>query len=714
MKIPVLALIGALIRSPSAWANEEHQLEGMETSHHMRGVRNGYEVEPLDNIHINNERTQHRGTKGVVSRLAKSSKSTKSTSFPKCVNDNYVSTWLTVVNNNNSIPDTEVYGGKYFGSYNAPSVNSFGLVVFRARSVGGGNEGGGGGEAEISGRRRLAETGHGPSTGVFVRDMSEDGMAAGSNIIRQAGRRTTVPQPNNLDTLFVEFPSFPRISTTNNYIATRGNHGPVWEYEIVGRRLRQLQDEEVSTTRVGNTGIYVNLSPLTADINGDATTLFTACSKLGAVGFDSTYNVDFTQMYQVPGLTNTDGSELRGVVFDVFPGAPSTDDYGNVATKGNYPKGNVSQTGVFYRNAAHVEGSSIVKLNEGLGTLYVVANSETNIPAPKSKTSTKTCDGYTFGSTAPPSIANGKMVFLGLDNEDNPQCGGIYLANMDSKNYPKLTPLVDLETKVPGQDDALFSKLGDVLSFDGSAVSFWGSWGDEVKEVTLCCPTSGNKDLRDYCSHLGDYDPTTGLQTGDPNTITDQTIDDCPPLDDGFSRYQVKTVPVNQGFFVYDRNQIKTVVTIEADKYNDLLYWVYSGKPPAMGPSARSRPLRRNLDEDEDSEAAEPPRWRSGAFAALSSKDDVMFKQTNDGVTGIWHWDGKAATPIVKVGDHCSTVDNSTDAAMIIDSVSIERDSYRASQLAIAAACSVDAIDEEDEEDSDWGGIYLRKFCPPQ
>ncbi|KAL7521984.1 hypothetical protein ACHAWX_006680 [Stephanocyclus meneghinianus] len=549
MKVIGFFLFSVLIQIPSSWANEAHQLEGMETSYHVRGNRDTNEDNPLDKIHTNNEHAQHRGTKRVVTRLAKSSKSRKAAApFPECVKDNNVSTWLTVVNNDNSIPDTEQYGGKYFGSYNAPSVNSFGLVVFRARSVGGGHEGGGGGGGEgghSSGSGRLlAETGHGPSTGVFVRDMSEYGMASGSSFIRQTGRRTMVPQPNNLDTLFIEFPSFPRISKTNNYIATRGNHGPVWKYEIVGRRLRQLQVEEVNTTRVGNTGIYVNLNPLMADDKGDATTVFTACSKLGAVGFDSTNNVDFTKLYQVPGLKNSDGSEMRGVVFDVFPGSPTTDDHGNVATKGNYPKEDLSQTGVFYRNVAQVQGSSIANLTEGLGRLRVVANSETKIPAPKSKYRTKTCFRDTFGSTAPPSVADGKIVFLGLDNEENPQCGGVYWAKMDKKNFPRLIPLVDLETKVPGQEGALFSTLGEVLSFDGTAVSFWGSWSDDVKELKLCCPTSGNKDLRDYCSHLGEYDPDTGTQDGDPNTITNQTIDDCPPLDDGFSRYQVKNVPV--------------------------------------------------------------------------------------------------------------------------------------------------------------------------
>jgi len=77
----------------------------------------------------------------------------------------------TVVNNADSIPDSEGYGGKNFSSYNSASVNNKGLVVFRARSTGD----------------------HNPSTGIFVRD-----MLRGGSIVRQAGRRTFVPHPNNL------------------------------------------------------------------------------------------------------------------------------------------------------------------------------------------------------------------------------------------------------------------------------------------------------------------------------------------------------------------------------------------------------------------------------------------------------------------------------------------------------------------------------------
>ena len=44
--------------------------------------------------------------------------------------------WDIVVNNADSIPDVDTYDGKNFSSYNAPSVNKEGFVVFRARSTG--------------------------------------------------------------------------------------------------------------------------------------------------------------------------------------------------------------------------------------------------------------------------------------------------------------------------------------------------------------------------------------------------------------------------------------------------------------------------------------------------------------------------------------------------------------------------------------------------
>ena len=60
--------------------------------------------------------------------------------------------WQTVVNNGDTVPTTS----KNFNSYNQPSINDAGLVVFRGA---------------LAGRAR----GQGPATGIFTRDMVTPG-----------------------------------------------------------------------------------------------------------------------------------------------------------------------------------------------------------------------------------------------------------------------------------------------------------------------------------------------------------------------------------------------------------------------------------------------------------------------------------------------------------------------------------------------------------
>ena len=79
-------------------------------------------------------------------------------------------TWRTVVNNGTAIPG---YPGRFFNSYNPPSVNARGLVVFRARSTG---------------RQQ------GPVSGIFTRYVSGRRESAIEVI---ATRDSEVPQPNN-------------------------------------------------------------------------------------------------------------------------------------------------------------------------------------------------------------------------------------------------------------------------------------------------------------------------------------------------------------------------------------------------------------------------------------------------------------------------------------------------------------------------------------
>jgi hypothetical protein len=109
--------------------------------------------------------------------------------------------WRTVANNDNFIPSASCVPEapaptsppcRLFNSFNQPSVNIRGLVVFRARSKGGGNQGE-------------------PLHGVYTCD-----LAKGAPIVRTLDRDTLVPQPNNRSTTFQETPSFPRIDMNSS------------------------------------------------------------------------------------------------------------------------------------------------------------------------------------------------------------------------------------------------------------------------------------------------------------------------------------------------------------------------------------------------------------------------------------------------------------------------------------------------------------------
>ncbi len=200
--------------------------------------------------------------------------------------------WRVVVNNGDFLPGSE----KNFNSYNQPSVNAKGLVVFRARS-----------------------RGPQPLSGIFLRDMS----GRGGELVKVADRLTEVPQPNNTEypkdsgnlATFNEFPSIPRISISSDFVVTRGNSQPVWTYVA-----------EEGETRAGTSGLYMQV---------EGRTLVTAVSQLGAVpGFSH---------FSVPGAG-------PGVRFDQFPGAPSVTDEGIITFKGNYSESETPKTGVYYRN----------------------------------------------------------------------------------------------------------------------------------------------------------------------------------------------------------------------------------------------------------------------------------------------------------------------------------------------------------------------------
>lgn len=198
--------------------------------------------------------------------------------------------WQTVVNNLDLVPTT----AKKFNSYNQPSINDAGLVVFRARSSGQG--------------------GQGPATGIFTRDMATPGTI---NPVAMRGGK--VPAPNNVTNpgpaTFNEFPSFPRIDANSSTLAFRGQSTP--------SVVTILPDG--TETRSGTSGLY-------ATAGGGS--LITGIRNIIPNGYPQ---------FLVP-------NQATPTKFDQFPGAPSPD--GNIITfKGNWTdSAGAAQTGVYFRD----------------------------------------------------------------------------------------------------------------------------------------------------------------------------------------------------------------------------------------------------------------------------------------------------------------------------------------------------------------------------
>ena len=576
--------------------------------------------------------------------------------------------WQTVVNNATAIPGAD----KNFSSYNQPSVNGSGLVVFRARSTG--SEGG-------------ESSGTGPVRGIFTRDM-RDRLAPGdvTLLFRNRGGKgvesdvyNTVPQPNNLDAPFNEFPSIPRIDIGSATIATRGQSRPVWEFAIGYDDATDPPTE--LTTRVGTSGVY-------ATPGGVPTT---GASLLGAVAdWQPPYTLAFPQ-YQVPGA-------LAGIRFDQFPGAPGLAGPKTIVFKGNWTDENkVGRTGVYFRDVSSSENLT-----------YRIADSyATLIPG------TTTL----FGSTAPPSgalLRDGTpyMVFVGFDIEEAPTMGGVYLAKLAPGSTvttlakpapgPTLTTLAKVGDTVLDFDGKTklgkFKVFGEGLSFDGRFVAFWGAWGSETRTITLTCPVDGNAAVIKYC------------------------VDNSP----GETGVYTKEVPLHQGLFVADIANIqkpKVVMlarTGGASGIEDFLFWNYSGRPPETGSS-----------EEGGEDTLEPPRWRSNAFAAVNrpqaNKVRLAFKALKtDGSSGIYLVMGPSTKEILPrtVMDTrtlATTVDPAAvaigednvpvDVPLYVTTVGIERDAFRSSGTEDGGSFLVLNASMADESATyAWGGIYLTRL----
>jgi hypothetical protein len=366
-----------------------------------------------------------------------------------------------------------------------------------------------------------------PATGIFTRDVK---TSDSEPIIPIFTRGMEVPDPNNTMANFTEFPSFPRIDMNTNVVVSRGQSNPVW----------QLPDE-----MLGTSGVYTNAPGVAS----------TGVNQLGAIaGFE---------FFSVPGTS-------PGTKFDQFPGSPAiTGDL--LVFKGNWTDdmGN-AQTGVYFRNVLEDGGMSPVQF---------IADSNTLIPGTTTDTE--------FGSTAPPSAANGKAVFVGVDNEEIPTEGGIYLSSL-LDDPTELIPLVSiggLSDLVPGG----LKSIGEGLSFDGNSVAFWGDWGEDTFPQIVACPEEGNQARLDFC--------------------LEESVNNPNGIGNGMFQFDVS---VNQGIFVTDLDTMKTrLVAQTGDDFSTFVFWNFSGMVPGS-------------ENEEDGEAA---RWRSSAFLGVSG-DQVAFKGT--------------------------------------------------------------------------------------
>ena len=451
-----------------------------------------------------------------------------------------------------------------------------------------------------------------PATGIFGRQLATQSLAGG--LIRSiALRGELLPHPNNQGAEFVEFPSFPRIESNTMLGSFRAQSSPSW---------KPSEDAE----SIGTSAIFANPQGLLSNV----------VNQLGAVsGFGG---------FAVPGLS-------VATKFDQFPGAPSPTE-NKVVFKGNWTsQDGIARTGVYFREM--LTGASVER----------IADSMTPIPGDS--------QGRFFGSTAPPSAAMGKAVFLGVDSEEAPTAGGLYLSSLGSSaaEISNLVSIHGLSDLVGGNG---LESIGEALSFNGKSVAFWGAWGDEKIQQQVMCASDGNQAIRNYC--------------------IDQS-----PQKDGVYVFQV---PRNQGIFVTDIETKDTRLVVKTgEEFDTFLSWNFSGRPPGAGES-----------EEPDSEL-ELARWRSSSFLALDDQligfkaeklglvSDDVFMQNRDGIyLKSAQMDDSEIQAIVETGMEAGYLDSSAEG-MLIGSVGLERDGFRNGRLAFVASMANAA--------ESWAGIYV-------
>ena len=71
-----------------------------------------------------------------------------------------------------------------------------------------------------------------------------------------------------------------------------------------------------------------------------------------------------------------------------------------------------------------------------------------------------------------------------------------------------------------------------------------------------------------------------------------------------------------------------------------------------------------------------------------------------------------------ETGQNCTDLDalgvaEDGETPLLVESVAMERDSFRGTNLVVSVACALVSDEGDEEVEGDWGGIYLQTVCPP-
>ena len=109
---------------------------------------------------------------------------------------------------------------------------------------------------------------------------------------------------------------------------------------------------------------------------------------------------------------------------------------------------------------------------------------------------------------------------------------------------------------------------------------------------------------------------------------------------------------------------------------------------------------------------------------AQSQYNSIAYKLKDDkrGSVGVYHWKGGGVNSgqiVVETGQACTDIDTKgvapDETALLVESVAMERDSFRGSNLVVSIACATEVTDaddvEEEEDEGGWGGVYMTRIC---